>query len=380
MPRTFSVILSFLFSLFLFTESLAASLPKSTQEILKKLKLDPNLLSDIDREIQVPKDWVERARQEGQLRVVSTFGPGEIKEFFAPFRERYPFLSIEHSDASREVRSVKTLTAFKSGKIITDVLFAVGGTFFHYKEAGALEDLRVIPAVKNSPVETRDKDGLWVGTDLIYWCMAYNTKLARKEDLPKKWEDLLGNPKWAGGNVALVNRPNLWALQLWKAKGEKWTKDFLEKLFAQVKPQLRKEGQGALLELLSAGEFQAVIPAREASTYEKVVRGAPLGFTCPEPVPASATETVILKGAPNLHAARLFMQWLLSKEGQIAQYAASHHPPVHRGLQRAEFIPFADDILGKPVSYRDPGLETEVLPQLLDFWNNLWSRGGKAKS
>ena len=379
MRRTFSVTLGFLLSLLLFSGSSAAPLPKSTQEILKKLKLDPAILSGIDQELQLPEGWLEKAKQEGKLRIISTFGPTEIKEFFAPFKERYPFIAIEHSDASREVRSIKTLTAYKSGKILTDVLFAVGGTFFYYKEAGALEDLRVIPAVRNSPLETRDKDGLWVGTDLIYWCMAYNTKFVRRDELPKKWDDLLAQPRWAGGNIALVNRPNLWLLQLWKAKGEKWAKDFVERLFGQVRPQLRKEGQGALLELLSAGEFHAVIPAREASTYQKVIEGAPLGFTCPEPVPVSATETVIFKGSPNLYAARQFMQWLLSKEEQIAQYAASQHPPVHKALQRTEFIPFADDILGKAVAYRDPGLETELLPTVLDFWNNLWSKGGRAK-
>ena len=32
----------------------------------EKLKLDPNLLSDIDRELQVPEGWVDKARQEGK--------------------------------------------------------------------------------------------------------------------------------------------------------------------------------------------------------------------------------------------------------------------------------------------------------------------------
>ena len=39
------------------------ALPESTQKILKMLKLDPSILSDIDEELQVPKEWIEKARQ-----------------------------------------------------------------------------------------------------------------------------------------------------------------------------------------------------------------------------------------------------------------------------------------------------------------------------
>jgi ABC-type Fe3+ transport system substrate-binding protein len=34
--------------------------------------------------------------------------------------------------------------------------------------------------------------------------MTYNTKLVRKEELPKKWEDLLTDPRWKGKNLALA--------------------------------------------------------------------------------------------------------------------------------------------------------------------------------
>ena len=353
-----------------------APLPKSTQEMVKKLKLDPNILADIDRELQVPADWIEKAKKEGKLRVLS---PSQTKLLYTPFKERYPFIAVEYSGASREDRSVKTLVAHKSGRVLTDVLTGVGGTFYMFKQANALEDLRPIPAVKNSSEGAKDPHGLWVGADTRYWCMAYNTKLVKKEELPKRWEDLLANPLWRGGNLALGNRPNLWALQLWKAKGESWTKDFLAKLFTELKPQLRKEGNSARVQLLAAGEFHAVIPAAEFNTYQMVLNGAPVGFSCPEPVPVSVEETVILKGSPNIHAARLFINWLLSKEGQIAQFASSYTPPVHKDLMRPEFIPFAEQILGKEVSYRDPGLELEVLPKLTEFWNSLWLRGGRGR-
>ena len=354
----------------------SAPLPKSTQEMLKKLKLDAAILSDIDKELEVPKAWIDGAKKEGKLRFFSTLDPPQAEVLFRPFKERYPFVAIEYSRASHEDRAIRTLVAYKNKRIVTDILTGLGGSFFMYKEIDAFEDMRNIPNMKNNPEGTKDPEGLWVGMHLRYWCMAYNTKAIKKEDLPKKWEDLLANPKWRDGNLALGNRPQLWALALWKVKGEGWAKDLLARLFTEVKPQLRREGMNALLELLAAGEFHASVPSAEYRTYQKVLDGAPVSYTCPEPVPAAVSEMGILKGAPNIHAARLFINWFLSKEGQISQYVSDYAPPVHKDLRRKEFLPFADQILGKPVAYRDPASELTLQPKLLEFWDTLWLKGG----
>lgn len=372
--RWFSLLLLFFF--LMPGQSLSASLPKSTQEMLRKLKLDASILADIDRELQVPQSWINGGKREGKLRLFSTIDPPQAEVLFGPFKERYPFIATEYSRASHEDRAIRTLVAYKNKRMVTDILTGLGGSFFMYKEAGALEDMREIPNLKNNPEGTVDPEGLWVGMHLRYWCMAYNTKSVNKDDLPKKWEDLLTNAKWRGGNLALGNRPQLWALVIWKVKGEKWTKEFLTKLFAEVRPQLRREGMNAMLELTAAGEFFANIPAAEYRVYQKTLDGAPVSYTCPEPVPAAVSEMGILKGAPNINAARLFVNWFLSKEGQIAQYVSDFAPPVHKELRRKEFLPFADQILGRQAGFRDPAIELEVQPKLLEFWDDLWLRAG----
>jgi iron(III) transport system substrate-binding protein len=364
----------------LFNLALAAPLPKSTEEMLKKLKLDASVLSNIDKELEVPKAWLDGARKEGKLRIYHTVDPPQAEVMFRPFKERFPFISIEYSRASHEDRAIRTLVAFKNKRIVTDILTGLGGSFFLYKEVGALEDLRAIPNLKNNPEGTLDHDGLWVGMHLRYWCMAYNTRALKRDDLPKKWDDLLTNPKFRGGNLALGNRPQLWALSLWKVNGEKWAKEFLTRLFTEVKPQLRREGMNANLELLAAGEFNLTIPAAEYRTYQKTLDGAPISYHCPEPVPAAVSEMGILKGAPNINAARVFVNWFLSMEGQIAQYVSDYAPPVHKNLQRKELIPFADQIVGKKDAFRDPVIELEIQPKLLAVWDDLWLHsGGKAR-
>src|SRR5690349_6313598 len=360
------------------TVSLAASapLPKATQDDLKKLKLDPSILSDLDKELTVPQAWIDGAKKEKHLRIFSTFDPPQAEVVLRAFRERYPYIAIEYNRASHEDRAIRTLVAFKNKKSVTDILTGLGGSFFMYREINAMEDLRNIPNIKNNPPGTVDHEGFWVGMHNRYWCMAYNRQQIKPAEVPKKWEYLLASPKWKNGKLALGNRPQLWALQIWKAKGEKWTRDFLTRLFAENKPQLRREGMNALIELLAAGEFYGSLPSAEYRTYQKSLDGAPVSYDCPEPVPAAVSEMAILRGSPNINAARLFVNWFLSKEGQISQYVADYAPPVHKALQRKELLPFADQILGKEIAFRDPALELEVQPKLLELWDDLWLEGG----
>jgi iron(III) transport system substrate-binding protein len=359
-----------------FPAALAAPLPKATEEMAKKLKLDPKILVNIDKELQVPQAWLDGAKKEGKLRVFSTLDPGQADVLFRPFRERYPFIAIEYSRASHEDRAIRTIVAYKNKRVLTDIVTGLGGSFFMYKEINALEDMRNIPNWKNNPVDTVDPEGLWVGMHMRYWCMAYNTRFLKKEDMPKKWDDVLTNPKFRNGNLALGNRPQLWALALWKANGEKWARDFLARLFSEVQPQVRREGMNAIIELLAAGEFYATIPSAEYRTYQKQLDGAPVSYHCPEPVPTAVSELGILKGSPNINSARLFANWFLSIEGQIAQYVSDYAPPVHKDLRRKEFVPFADEILPKKLAVRDPASEVDIQPKLLAYWDELWLKGG----
>jgi len=69
-------------------EVFSASLPKSTLDILKSLGLKASLLGDIDQELQVPKEWLDKAKKEGSLNIRGTpFTPSEVRVFLGPFRE-----------------------------------------------------------------------------------------------------------------------------------------------------------------------------------------------------------------------------------------------------------------------------------------------------
>ena len=69
----------------------------------------------------------------------------------------------------------------------------------------------------------------------------------------------------------------------------------------------------------------------------------------------------------------------MSKEGQIAQFAASGQLPVHKDLQDRKFLPFPDTMYGKPLAFRSPELMETVQPKVMRYWTALWMTGAGIK-
>ncbi len=353
----------------------AAELPKSTQAILKQLKLEPSILGNVGQETAMPAAWVAGAKKEGDLRIGGTWDELQFEALAKPFRERFPFITIKYSRATRHDRVIKPLLAFQTGRVITDIISGIGAKVSLFRRLGALEDISVIPNWSNVPKGMKDPKGLWIGQRLRYWCMSYNTKNVAKKDLPKKWEDFVTNKRWHNKKIGLGNRPNLWLIALWGYHGEEWTKNFSRQMFSVIKPQLRKEGMNALIALTIAGEFDASIPSAAYRVQQRIKKGAPVGWHCPEPIPLAISEMVIVKGTKKKNSALMFVNWFMSREGQISQFAANLAPPVHKDLQTKQFLSFPDQIIGKKIAFRDPEALERDLTKLVKFWDPLWFSG-----
>jgi iron(III) transport system substrate-binding protein len=259
--------------------------------------------------------------------------------------------------------------AFKAGHFPTDVANNLGAALAVFREEGVLDDLRILPSFKNLEPVMRDDRGIWAAYRQQYWCLAYNTKLIKEADLPQKWEDILGNPKFQGKNLAIGNRANLWMYMLWAYHGEDWTTKYIKSLFNEVKPQLRKEGVGAMVSLLAIGEFAATIPASGPHVDRVREKGGPVGYHCPEPVPVSFAAAGIIKGNPHIDASRIYLNWLLSKEGQLSQFLhVGDSVPVHRDLQRKEF----GVVQNRKIAGRSDDTLTTIGPKVDKVWDSNW--------
>jgi iron(III) transport system substrate-binding protein len=365
---------AFALTLALGAEASAADLPKATQKVLAELKLDASLMKGLDAELKVPKAWLDGAAKEKEVVILGTWPNKHFRTMAAPFRERYPFVKLNYHRTGTSGRGLKVVIALREGRVIADVLTSIADAFLQFDKMKALADLRELPGIKNVPSNYVSHDGTWVSHKLSYRCMGYNPNHVKKADLPKTWDDLLDNPRWHGGKLAVSNHPNAWLLGLWSQLGEKWGENFTRRLFLEVKPQQRKEGMSAATALTVAGELYANIPAPEWQVQRYIDKGAPVAYHCPTPVPITLSQIVMLKKSPHKNGARLFINWVLSREGQLLQYYKSYVIPVHKALQQPRFVSIFDSVKGKKLSVRnDTILGSAMHKRLVKTWNGYWT-------
>jgi iron(III) transport system substrate-binding protein len=366
--------------LVLATGAAAADLPKATQKALSKLKLDTSILNGLDKELTVPQAWVDGAAKEDGVIILGTWNEREFNAMTAPFKERYPKVKLRYNRAGTAARGTKVLVALGEGRVIADVLTSIADATFEFIKMKALADLRELPVYNSIPEDFAASDGTWLSFKTSFRCLAYNTDKVKKEDLPATWDDLVRNPRWRGGALGISNHPDSWLLGLWGKKGEEWGRDFTRRLFEDVQPQRRKEGMTAMTALTAGGEFAANLPAPEWVAQKYKVKGAPIGYHCPSPVPVNTSQIVMLEKSPHKNGARLFINWILSREGQILQYADTFAVPAHKGLQSPQFLPFSETITGKPHIVRDDELlVSDTNKKMQELWERYWTASGDGK-
>jgi len=355
------------------TPSMGADLPKSTQEMLKDLKLDAGALKGLDEALAVPKSLLDGARKEGTVRIAGTYQPKHFRDLVRPFKDRYPGIEVNYVRATRYDRVIKTIIAYKSGKVLFDVILGFGGQAIQLEKLNALAKISDMPAFKQVPENMKSPGDLYVGFRILTRCFAYNTKKVKASELPKTWGDIASSKRWAGKNLALINRPNYWALHLWATEGEAWTKDYLAKIFRDLKPQLRKESVNASQQLMAAGEFDALVGGNAHHTAVLQRKGAPAGLHCPEPIiPTLPTSLGIMKDG-NVNAGKIFSNWFLSREGQVAQFHRARYTSIYPDLRKAglDSLPSLKLDETKRIYYREHMWRPE-LAALRKYWNNLW--------
>ena len=353
----------------------AADLPAATKDILKDLKLDASVLKDIDRALDLPKAILDRARKEGTVKVGSSIDAKRFLEMVKPFQERYPFIKINYSRGNRFTRVIQPLIGLQAGRVTTDVIAALGNQYDTLKKTGTLADLRGLPAYRGLDPAMKSPDGLWAGQGMLIRCMAYNTNLVKPNEVPKSWEDLVTNPRWRAAKIGIPNRPDAWALHLWATKGEAWTKDFLTRLFRDVKPSLRKEGSNATLGLMVAGEFDAVLTGSTRRGRQYVAKKAPFAMVCPEIAAVGLSDVAVIRISPRFNAAMVYANWLISREGQLAQYARTGYGPTYADLREKGLLPLAAVVKGAKMVMGNYDLQTKYGDALANFWDALWYRG-----
>jgi iron(III) transport system substrate-binding protein len=263
---------------------------------------------------------VAKAKAEGQLRALSGLDAAAIKQLAAGFKKKYPFIDAYVEEMEGTESYQRFILEMKSGRVTNwDACFIPIDFYNEYIPFQKKVDLlgmasRGVLAIHPQMVDPYHRNTITAST--IIQVVAYNKNLLPPDKVPGRWEDLL-KPEFKGKKFVADIRPHMVAA-LVPAWGLEKILDFSRKMAAQDPVWVR--GGTRLLNAMIAGEYALMIAPNLNSVkrvQEKDKTGA-LAYKVVEPVPTRfvARADGILNTAQHPHAALLWLEFLVSAEGQ----------------------------------------------------------------
>jgi iron(III) transport system substrate-binding protein len=258
-----------------------------------------------------PKDVIEGAKKEGQLVFYSGIPIPDAQSILSALERKYPFIKTTFYRSTGPALVSRIQTEQRAGSHIWDIMNSTGFEPYVLLEQGyfAKHD----SAERNSfPEGHKDNEGYWTTMYTSPMILSYNTRLVSAAELPREYLDLL-QPKWKG-RLGLDSSDFEWYANLRKIWGAEKAQKFLEGLRRQEVRLV--QGRALLTELLTGGEIAILVNNFLQNAIEAKRKGSPVEMLALDPVVSAAGLIGINKLAPHANAAKLFVDFVLSKEGQ----------------------------------------------------------------
>jgi iron(III) transport system substrate-binding protein len=254
----------------------------------------------------------DKAKAEGKLVAYLAMNAADAVSVQASFEKKFPQIKVDLVRMGAPAMLQRVVTEYRAGKILADVV--LGFSFVHYE----LAHLKALAKYESQErryymPQFKDVEGLWTNVMPIVHTIAYNTKMTLPADLPARYLDLL-LPKWKG-KFGMNSNNIMFLAAMMTHFGKESGLDFLQRLAAQG-PQVRSGGT-LLATLVAAGEFPLGFSINENNVENFKLKGAPIDWLRPtDPLYGELVPIGIMAGATHPNAARLFIDYVLSREGQ----------------------------------------------------------------
>lgn len=283
-----------------------------------------------EAEAKAPEDYT------GTVVVYSPHDADPLNAGVNLFMEKYPNVKVEVVAAG--TGELCNRIAAESANPIADVLWGGGAdslaAFKEYFAPYVCANDDVIDAAYKDP------DGLWIGESPLPMVIFYNKDLIEKDgmEIPQGWEDLL-KPEWKGKIAyCLPSKSGSAYTQLVTmilghgGKEDGW--DFIKQLYDNLDGKI-VDSSGKCHKMVADGEFYAGLTLEKAAV--QYADDPSVGFVYPQDGTSAVPDGVALvKGAPNEENAKLFIDFVTSKECQTEQSQNWGRRPVRSDMEVAE--------------------------------------------
>src|SRR5499426_2601868 len=282
---------------------------------------------------------IEAAKKEGKAVFYTAMDLQLAERLGRTFEQKYPGIAVrvERSGAERVFQRIDQ--EYRSNIRAVDVVNTADQAHcIIWKRNGWLQPYLPEDVAKHFDKRFYDPDALHVTTRVLVSPFGYNTKLVKAAEAPKSFADLL-DPKWAGKMVKAhpAYSGTIMNATFQIARDLGW--EYFERLAKQRVMQVQSATDTP--KRISLGERAVMVDGAGYLVIRYKESGQPVEIVYPEEgTPLATGPSAVFKGAPNPNAARLFQNWMHSREAQqlivddARQYSAHSQTVEKPGIRR----------------------------------------------
>jgi iron(III) transport system substrate-binding protein len=300
-------------------------------------------------------DLASAAATEGTVNWYTTFSSDDVDPMIAAFNKDYPNIKVNALRLSADQIPPKVITEQKGHQYTADVVSGDSPQIAQLIQANALQpytppDQTPLPSGLSLP--TGYEGVVYAVTTSIAW----NPTIAKQQNLPiPTGVESFADPAWKGKFSIDPSAVN-WYDSLIKIMGHDQALALVKKL-GDNDPVFVESHTEALTDV-AAGE-----PAGAATIYgykaSSMAKDTPnqVAFLNPNPLPSSLNLIDVVANAPHPAAARLFTDWMVSKDGQTEVVNQTNHTTLRTDVKND---PLVWDETKWPAAWGDPMLPADT--------------------
>ncbi len=320
---------------------------------------------------------LQAAEKEGTVSVGATVGADFRQVLTLPFEKKFG-LKVNYLGMRGSQMIPRVMRERRAGKYLWDV-FVQGTTtaITAMIPGGALDPITpalILPEVKE-PKNWRDGH-LWYADKTLRYnlllglttrpAFAINTKLVNAKEF-KSFRDLL-DPKWKG--KIIVGRdprgpgPGQSIFTFFYLNPQLGP-DFIRALMKQNLTILRNDRQS--LDMLGQGKFSVLLGPAETVSRDLMNRGVPIAMVPPQqlkeggPLSPGPASLMLVNRAPHTNAARVYINWVLSKEGQTQFSRVTGIPSLRNDIPQDHIESWRHPMKGGIPTYTEEAMVAKPL-------------------
>jgi iron(III) transport system substrate-binding protein len=269
---------------------------------------------------------VAKAEEEGELVVYATNPEAAELKVLNAFHTAFPKIKPNYVRLQAGALYTKVLAERQARSYLVDLLqLSDMGMVLDFQKKSGYQPYVSPEMAAYKPDYKSKPEGHWTWGAIGPAGLAYNPNIVSAAEAPKTWQEAL-DPKWTNSVSVKVSNSGLQHVGWYELK-QLYGPDYWKK-FAELKPRAF-DSYVQQYDRLVNQQDKLIHTAQYSGYLEWKAKGAPVAFVAPtDGLPATPETWGIVANTPHPNAARLYLDWLLSTEGQKTngQFLYLHSP------------------------------------------------------